>query len=143
MNFDHWPQRLEKRALIWPLLIFSAVLVCSGQPTVQIDGAFGVDKVAHVAIFGALATSLVRCRWFRKRKFVGAISAIAMTSVLGLGDEFRQGWGGARIFDRYDWVADTCGALLAVSLYVNWSAYRRGLEMPLRRRKRRVAVNAA
>jgi hypothetical protein len=42
-----------------------------------------------------------------------------------------------------DWVADTLGAALAVTLYARWGWYRRWLEMPVGAHKRRVENPAA
>jgi VanZ family protein len=60
-----------------------------------------------------------------------------LASAYGLGDEFRQSLNFYRSYDLADWAADTLGAVVAVTLYLRWSWYRRLLERPLFKRRQR------
>lgn len=117
---------------------------CSGRGAVSIEsGWIQIDKFAHFAIYGALATTIVRWARWRARLWRGAFWAAVIATGYGLGDEFRQSLtGGVRVFDLKDWAADAAGAMAAVGLYAGWPAYRRLMEMPLRRDKRAVQVSA-
>ena len=49
-------------------------------------------------------------------------------SLFGATDEWHQSFVPGRASEVKDWVADTLGAALAVSLYAGWGRYRRLLE---------------
>ena len=69
--------------------------------------------------------------------------SILLTSAYGMADEIRQSFTPGRSVEIADWVADTLGACLAVSLYQLWGWYRRLLETPLFTRKQRVEKSPA
>ena len=67
-----------------------------------------------------------------------------LVSLFGITDEWHQSFTPGRAVEFADWVADTSGAVLAVTLYLRWGWYRRLLETPLRLRHRKAEpVNAA
>ncbi len=104
--------------------------VASGQSHVAGPPVVNIDKLAHFTIFGLLATLVARCPGVRRFRY-----AILLVSLFGITDEFRQSFTPGRSVEFADWVADTAGALTAVSLYVFWPRYRRLLETPLRLRR--------
>jgi hypothetical protein len=123
----------ERRALIWPVLMAGTITWCSGFAVVNVKiTAFAPDKVGHFAIYGMLATAVVRLPALARWPVLGAWWAIAITSAYGLGDEFRQSFTIMRMFEWADWLADSLGAGLAVGLYLGWARYRRLLETPLK-----------
>jgi hypothetical protein len=131
------------RAVLWPALLAGTITWSSGQPAAVPDlGWFQADKLGHFAAYGALATGIVRINGLARWPLLGGWWALVLASGYGLGDEYRQAWGGVRFFDLADWAADTVGAITAVVLYLRWSAYRRLMEYPLRwrRAKRRVEI---
>lgn len=91
-------------------------------------GITGEDKIVHFFVFGLLATLLARTDWAAGRPWL----AVALTMAYGLADELHQAFTPGRFMDVADWLADTCGAIVAVLVYVKWPAYRRWLETPLR-----------
>jgi VanZ family protein len=130
-----------RRDTLWPFLLAGTITWCSGQPAVVPAVRWlATDKVGHFVLYGVLATAIVRhpalARWpgclpSPPGLWRGAW-ALILASGYGLGDEFRQGLTyGIRQFDLADWAADTVGAVVAVSLYVRWTWYRRLLEAPL------------
>ncbi len=114
----------------YPLALAGMIVVASGQSHVAGPQGLSLDKVAHFTIFGLLATLVARCPGVRRFRY-----AILAVSLFGITDEFRQSFTPGRSVEFADWVADTTGALTAVSLYVFWPRYRRLLETPLRLRR--------
>jgi hypothetical protein len=55
--------------------------------------------------------------------------AVLIVSAFGVTDEWHQSFVPGRDCDVFDWLADTAGAALAVTLYVKWAWYRRLLEI--------------
>lgn len=133
-----------RREILWPFVLAVTITWCSGQPaSLPSFQLFEVDKVGHFALYGALATALVRIDGLRRWVFFGGWWALLLAAAYGLGDEFRQSLThGIRQYDLADWVADTAGAIVATVLYLYWGWYRRLMEMPLshRRPKPRVEV---
>jgi hypothetical protein len=102
------------------------VVFASGRSQVAAPDIVNIDKLTHFAVFGLLATLVVRCPG------VGRLSyAIGLVSLFGISDELRQSFTPGRSVEFADWIADTAGAACAVLLYGLWPAYRRCLETPL------------
>lgn len=97
------------------------------------------DKFAHFCLFGLLATLVVRNGFTPRRAWV----AVLLVSAFGLTDEWHQSFTPGRSVEVADWVADTLGAITAVTLYVRWTGYRVWLEKQLGRRHARVEKSAA
>lgn len=85
------------------------------------------DKIAHFFVYGLLATLLCRLG----NGWRGAAWALLAVSAFGATDEWHQSFVPGRSSEVADWVADTVGAALAVSLYAGWGPYRQWLEWPL------------
>lgn len=115
----------------WVGALVVCILIASGQSQVAGPDIINFDKLAHLLVFGLLATLVARAmvrpglRWW----------AIPLVSLYGACDEFRQSLTPGRFVEVADWVADTVGAIIAVTLYLTWPAYRRLLERPLFRSK--------
>lgn len=134
--------RRARREWLWPVVMALTITWCSGRGAVSIESDWiQFDKLAHFAIYGALATTIARWARWRERRWRGAVWATVIATAYGLGDEFRQTFSGVRVFDLKDWAADAAGAVVAAGLYAGWPAYRRLMEMPLRRAKRHVQVS--
>jgi len=128
---------IKRRAWIWPFCIMLTVFVVSGSSEVAVPAgfSFSVDKLAHFAVFGALATAWIRLPWFQARKRRGAWLAILLVSLYGGLDEWRQSFTPGRFMEFDDWLADSLGALVAVGLYQCAPVYRRLLETQVFRRR--------
>ena len=124
---------------LWAVAVMAVVFVASGRSQVASPGIVDFDKVAHTMVFGLIASLIGRA--FPKRSWMWW--AILLTSAYGAADEFRQSFTPGRSVEVDDWVADTAGAFLAVTLYQLWPWYRRLLETPLFRRQRRVEKSSA
>ena len=93
------------------------------------------DKLIHFLVFGLLATSVLRIPFFFKLGWRGTLAAACIVSIFGMLDEFRQSMTPGRFVELNDWIADTCGAMVAVLLYRTWPLYRKVIEWaPLRKK---------
>jgi VanZ family protein len=102
----------------------------------------GIDKVEHFIAFGLLATALVRTALIRRLGRWQAPAAIALVSLYGASDEIHQLFTSGRTCDVFDWIADTTGAAVAVSVYGSWKGYRNFLEWSPRRKPAATAAPA-
>jgi len=135
-----------KRASIWPFAIVAAIFAASSQSrlaTPELGFDFSIDKLAHFSVFGLLATSILRIPRFYQKGWRGALAAAALVSLYGIADEFRQSFTPGRSVELADWICDTAGALLAVTLYLKWPRYRGILEGRPRRPKNPPAGGAS
>jgi VanZ family protein len=135
-----------RRETLWPFLLAGTITWCSGFPAaVPAVRWFEVDKLGHFAAYGALATAIIRHPALLRWRWLGLWWALPLASAYGMGDEFRQSLThGIRSPDWHDWLADTIGAIVAVSLYIRWPWYRQLMEMPLwrKRTKPRVEISS-
>jgi VanZ family protein len=114
---------------LWPALLASAICVASGGQVAESD-VVGFDKLAHAALFGLLATLVLRNGFAPRRAWI----AVAVVSAFGAADEWHQSLTPGRAVELADWIADTLGATVAVGAYVLWPWYRRQLERGLKSR---------
>lgn len=130
-----WKPRREE---LWPFLLAATITWCSGHPAAlpEVSG-LEVDKIGHFGLYGALATAIIRHPKLLRWPWLGLWWALPLASAYGMGDEFRQSLTeGVRSCDWHDWLADTIGAAVAVSLYIRWPWYRRLMEAPVFRRQK-------
>lgn len=133
------------RTWLWPILVAAAIFIESGHGVVAGPDLPNFDKVAHFFIYGLLATLLLRTSTLRELSR-GAWIALVLTSLYGVSDEFHQSFTPGRSVDVLDWVADTCGAGLALFCYTRWALYRSILEFtfgfpPVRQEAGSVNIN--
>ncbi len=114
---------------VWVAALAGSLVFASGNNPPEIPGSLvGLDKIAHFSLFGLLATAVLRTdRVWRRVAWRGWI-AIGAVSLFGITDEWHQSFTPGRSVEFADWIADTTGALLAVTLYLRWGWYRRLLE---------------
>jgi len=123
---------------LWPLALAAAVTVFSGQtvPAVPMEGIIHKDKLAHLLVFGLLATAIFRGFPQHQPIRLRLYWAVGLTALFGLSDELHQGMTPTRSMDPWDWLADILGALFATALYAYVPFYRQLLEWrPFGRRK--------
>jgi hypothetical protein len=123
----------------WPLALATTIFLASGRGTVASPDIVGIDKVAHFGLFGLLAMLVVRNGFPPRRAWI----AVALVALFGLTDEWHQSFTPGRYVEIADWVADTLGAIVAVTVYVRWPRVRGWLETPLPVRQRRIEKTAA
>jgi VanZ family protein len=110
----------------WPILLAVMIFMASGRGQIAAPDIVSIDKVGHFLVFGLLGALIARTQP-RRRWWLGVFVA----SLYGISDEFRQSFTPGRAVEVADWVADTLGALLSVTLYCRWTFYRRVLEQKL------------
>jgi len=115
---------------LYPLALAVTVVFASGQSQVAGPDVVNFDKLSHLAVFGLLATLVLRAPGLRY-----AWVAVVAVSLFGAADELHQSFTPGRAVEFADWIADSVGALMAVVVYRFWPWYRRLLEAPLRLRK--------
>ncbi|MEC8614865.1 MAG: VanZ family protein [Verrucomicrobiota bacterium] len=118
-------------AYLWPVLLIIVIFVGSGShdlATPDLGFQFHIDKIAHILVFGLVATLIIRTPKFNDLSLQSVLTTTLITSVYGACDEFRQSLTPTRSVEFADWLADTFGAFAAVTLYAKWHWYRRLLE---------------
>jgi VanZ family protein len=80
----------------------------------------GADKIAHILLYGGLAT-MAAYGLRRSHPKLGVISSflgvLIFASLYGASDEFHQYFVPPRSCDPFDWLSDTTGAFLALILF--------------------------
>ena len=103
--------------LRWLLVIALAgsISLLSGGtvPPEVVPGIIQIDKLAHLLVFGLLATAIYRALpagMTPRRKMAWAVG---LTIAFGLSDELHQGMNPNRTMDGWDLLADAVGAFVA------------------------------
>jgi VanZ family protein len=113
---------------VWPLGFAATIVAESSQAGMAVPGGiWQSDKLVHFLAFGLLATVTLRALRIESVRWRAAV-AVAIVSLFGASDEIHQYFTPGRSCDVFDWLADTLGAGLAVSLYLLWPAWRKLLE---------------
>lgn len=126
--------------LLWPTLLVTTIVAASGSEIANMGTPLsidGLDKIAHLLLFGLLATHLCRYpdRPEARLSWGQGIFAICVVFFFGLSDELHQAQNPYRTFELADLAADFIGATVAVVLYQRVAWYRRLLEwQPFKRR---------
>ena len=112
---------LNRLSLLLALAWMAVLFYLSHQPTLDTPMLFpGQDKLFHALVYGVLGFLLLGSRTPAPDGFteLQIRSSILIASLYGISDEFHQYFVPGRCTDVWDWVADTLGALIAVSLLV-------------------------
>jgi hypothetical protein len=126
-------QRLCKK-MVFPVswTVFTIFLLCVPGSDIPGDGLFsieGLDKVAHVILFGGIV--LFWGFWFRNNPDAGQLHRLIFWSVLGstllgIGLEFLQRYAiPNRSFDVGDIWADLGGAAATGIFHIFWTGIKR------------------
>lgn len=108
----------------------------------KIDLLFAPDKVFHYLVFGLLATSIIRLRYFRTRGWRGQVYTALIVSIYAILDEYRQSLTPGRFVEFNDWLADTLGAITAVIVYHKLKWYHQLLEWSVFKKSKKSASQA-
>lgn len=117
------------RGWLWPVVLAGVIVLASSQSRVTAPSITGFDKVTHFFVYGLLATLVARNGFVPRFGWL----AVLLVSVFGATDEWHQYYTPGRSAEVADWLADTLGALVAVTVYARWTWYRETLENGLRR----------
>ena len=119
----------------YAVVLATVVVLASGRSAVAAPPVVSFDKIAHFSIFGLMATLVLRPlksrHWFW---------AVVIVSLFGISDEIHQSFTPGRSVEFADWIADTSGAIVAFVAYAFWGGYRRLLETPLFRRRKKPLI---
>ena len=110
---------LNRLSLLLALAWMAVLFYLSHQPTLDTPMLFpGQDKLFHALAYGVLGFLLLGSRAPAPDGFteLQIRSSILIASLYGISDEFHQYFIPGRSADAWDWVADTLGAVIAVSL---------------------------
>ena len=110
---------LRRLSLLLALVWMTTLFYLSHQPTLDTPDLFsGQDKLFHALAYGVLGFLLLGSRAPEPDGFteLQIRSSILIASLYGISDEFHQYFIPGRSTDVWDWVADTLGAVIAVSL---------------------------
>ncbi len=119
--------------ILWPLMLICTLLLGSNSHGITgPDLLMGLDKFAHVLVYGLLATALLRCTQIDSDRPVEArniLIASSLTIAVGVIDEYFQSLNPARTYELKDLAADATGAVVAPLVYKISSTYRSILEL--------------
>ena len=110
---------LRRLSLLLALAWMAVLFYLSHQPTLETPALFpGQDKLFHALAYGVLGFLLLGSLVPATDGFtsIQIRSSILIASLYGISDEFHQYFIPGRSSDAWDWVADTLGAVIAVSL---------------------------
>jgi VanZ family protein len=98
-------------AAAWAAFLF----YMSSRPTLPVELASGLDKLAHFAAYLVLGALLA---YATSRTGLHPAVAVMLGSLYGASDEIHQSFVPGRTAEVGDWVADTFGALAGVLLFL-------------------------
>jgi VanZ family protein len=133
----HTPKHSFAWQWLYAVVLASVIVTASGRSQVAAPGIVDFDKAAHFAVFGLLATLVVRPLSGRR-----VWMAVVIVSLFGASDEVHQSLTPGRAMEFADWIADTSGAIVAVMVYTCWPQYRRMMETRLWKRKPKIEAGA-
>ena len=110
---------LRRLSLLLALAWMAVLFYLSHQPTLETPALFpGQDKLFHALAYGVLGFLLLDSLAPTTDGFTSMQirNSILIASLYGISDEFHQYFIPGRSSDAWDWVADTLGAVIAVSL---------------------------
>ena len=120
---------------LWaPVLMMTGISILSGTAGVS-AGPFsfvGIDKLAHLLVFGLLSVAWVRVlppAVFRP--VLRLLLAVLATTLFGLLDELHQLGNPLRTFEWADLAADFLGSVLGAVAYLHLSWWRSFLEVEI------------
>ncbi len=92
------------------------IFYLSNQPALPTPMLFPhQDKIFHMTAYYIMAVSAWRFFNCHNNSSANYIWAVIFTSIYGISDEWHQYFVPGRSADVYDWIADTIGAIIAVS----------------------------
>jgi len=118
------------------IMVMGTIFFLSNQrgDTIDLGGLPGLDKVAHVTIYAALAATVIFAyRQPYKKKFPLQVccTAIVVCLLYGISDEFHQSFVPGRFVSGADVLADVIGAALASAFWLAREKRRKKKDKPV------------
>ena len=112
-------------------LVMGIIFFLSDQPgdTLYLPPFPGIDKLAHLVAYGALAAATIFAfspGYQRRRPLTVFCITVLFCLGYGVSDEFHQLFVPGRSPSGFDVFADACGALLVCLLWSGWKRNRQG-----------------
>lgn len=109
------------------ILVMGIIFFLSHQPGDSLDLPVlpGIDKLAHLAAYGALAAATLfayNAGWKRARPWLAVLVTTIFCLLYGLTDEIHQSFIPGRAPSFFDLAADGAGAVLAGGLWLRLRA---------------------
>ncbi len=109
-------------------MAMGAIFFLSHQPgdSFSLPSLPGIDKLAHMFVYGVLAATVLFAFGGRggKQKEMSAwrvmLFTVAFCFVYGLSDEFHQSFVPGRCPSGYDMIADCVGAAMTCAFWARW-----------------------
>ena len=111
--------QLRHLSMLLALALMALLFYLSHQPALHTPMLFSAqDKVLHAGVYGLLGLLLLGAQRRPAKGYSGRQVSISvlLASLYGLSDEIHQYFVPGRSSEALDWLADTLGALIAVSL---------------------------
>ena len=122
--------RLERLRIVPMMTVMGTIFFLSHQPagTMDISCIPGLDKVAHFLIYGLLAAAVIYSHPRERRlenPVRAAMTAVAVTLLYGVTDEFHQSFVPGRSVSGADVAADFLGGLFVALFWLSRLRLRR------------------
>jgi len=124
---------LRRLSLLLVLVWMAVLFYLSHQTTLPTPTLFpGQDKFFHAAVYAVLGFLLLGSRQPSEAGYSTAQirGSILIASLYGISDEVHQYFVPGRSTEVWDWVADTLGAVIAVS-FLAWLSRKRKPAVPV------------
>jgi len=111
--------QLRHLSMLLALALMALLFYLSHQPALHTPMLFsGQDKLLHAGVYALLGLLLLGAQPRPEKGYSGrqVTISVLLASLYGLSDEIHQYFVPGRSSEALDWLADTVGALIAVSL---------------------------
>lgn len=109
--------------ILWAMLIYWLSSLPGNEANKILPEFWNSDKFAHMALYGVFGILIFRAgrlEWLNGSYKVWIAVSILIASLYGASDEFHQHFSPGRSCSVGDWVADSMGGAMGVSMALGW-----------------------
>jgi len=114
-------------------LVMGGIFFFSHQPgdALRLPLIPGIDKIAHMVVYGLLAVTLLWLLGTGKREHVAgaALKTVIVCLLYGMSDEWHQSFIPYRSVSVFDLLADLAGSMLVAAIWLRSKAFRACLKV--------------